>query len=61
VSDSELLSYFEEDGNVKQDETTGGRYIETAQYFQLPAGVGARAEGEYIPVTDRSSRTPAST
>lgn len=52
VSDSELLSYFEEDNNVKQEETTGGRYIETAQYFQLPAGVGARAEGEYIPVPD---------
>lgn len=52
VQDSELLSLFEEDGNVKQDETTGGRYIETAQYFQLPAGVGARAEGEYIPVPD---------
>jgi len=52
VSDAELLSYFEEDNNVKNDETTGGRYIETAQYFQLPAGVGARAEGEYIPVPD---------
>lgn len=52
VSDSELLGWFDEDNNVKQDETTGGRYIETAQYFQLPAGVGARAEGEYIPVPD---------
>lgn len=52
VYDSELLSLFEEDNNVKQDETTGGRYIETAQYFQLPAGVGARAENEYIPVAD---------
>lgn len=52
VSDSELLSLFEEDNNVKQDETTGGRYIETAQYFTLPAGVGARAENEYIPVPD---------
>jgi hypothetical protein len=52
VYDSELLSLFEEDNNVKQDETTGGRYIETAQYFQLPAGVGARAENEYIPIPD---------
>src|SRR5258705_11186422 len=52
VYDSELLSLFEEDNNVKQDETTGGRYIETAQYFQLPAGVGARGENEYIPVAD---------
>ena len=52
VSDSELLGLFQEDNNVKSDETTGGRYIETAQYFVLPAGVGARAEGEYIPVPD---------
>ena len=52
VSDSELLGLFQEDNNVKHDETTGGRYIETAQYFVLPAGVGARAEGEYIPVPD---------
>lgn len=52
VSDSELLGLFAEDNNVKQDETTGGRYIETAQYFTLPAGVGARAENEYIPVPD---------
>ncbi|HYL22491.1 MAG TPA: phage major capsid protein [Gemmatimonadales bacterium] len=52
VYDSELLALLEEDNNVKQDETTGGRYIETAQYFQLPAGVGARAENEYIPVAD---------
>jgi len=50
VSDSELLDLFEEDNNVKTEETTGGRYIETAQYFQLPAGVGARKEGDYIPV-----------
>src|SRR6266850_758329 len=52
VYDSELLQIFQEDNNVKQDETTGGRYIETAQYFQLPGGVGARAENEYIPVPD---------
>jgi hypothetical protein len=52
VSDSELLGLFQEDNNVKQEETTGGRYIETAQYFTLPAGVGARAENEYIPVPD---------
>lgn len=52
VSDSELLSLFEEDNNVKSEETTGGRYIETAQYFQLPAGVGFRGEGEYIPVPE---------
>ncbi len=50
VTDSDLLDQFVEDNNVQFEETTGGRYIETAQYFQLPAGVGARAAGEYIPV-----------
>ena len=34
-------------------QTTGGRFIELAHYFQLPAGVGARSlEGDYIPVPD---------
>lgn len=28
----------------------GGRYVETAQYFTLPQGVGVRASGPYIPV-----------
>lgn len=50
IVDTELLDTFEQDANIKVDETTGGRYIETAQLFHLPAGVGARAEGEYIPV-----------
>lgn len=49
-TDSETFDLFEQDMNVKVDETTGGRYIETAQLFNLPSGVGARAEGEYIPV-----------
>lgn len=52
VTDTELMSLFETDMNVKTDETTGGRYIETSQYFALPAGVGARAENDYIPVAD---------
>lgn len=50
VTDSELLDLFEADFNVKQDETTGGRYIETAQQFRLNSGYGYRAEGDYIPV-----------
>jgi hypothetical protein len=50
VTDAELQGLIEEDNNVQVEETTGGRYIETAQYFQLPAGVGARAESDYIPV-----------
>jgi len=50
VTDSELLNEFEEGGGIKTDTTTGGRYIETAQLFNLPAGVGFRLEGGYIPV-----------
>lgn len=61
VEDSELLDLFEKDMNVSTDQTTGGRYIELAHYFNLPAGVGARRlEGDYIPVpqgpTIRNSR-----
>jgi len=50
VTDTELLSAFQVDNNVQYEKSTGGRYIETAQYFQLPAGVGFRASNEYIPV-----------
>ncbi len=52
VEDTELLDIFKVDMNVMADDTTGGRYIEMAHYFQLPAGVGARAENEYIPEPD---------
>jgi hypothetical protein len=50
VTDSDVLDLFTVDNAVQYEQTTGGRYIETAQYFQLPAGVGARANSEYIPV-----------
>lgn len=50
VTDSELVDQFEAGGGIKTDTTTGGRYIETAQMFALPAGVGARSEGDYIPI-----------
>lgn len=50
VTDSELMDQFQEDSNIKQEETTGGRYIETAQYFNLPAGVRSVATNDYIPV-----------
>lgn len=51
VEDSELLDIFEQDMDVSVNQTTGGRYIELAHYFSLPAGVGARKlEGDYIPV-----------
>jgi hypothetical protein len=50
VYDSELADYFFEGDGIRQDRTTGGRYIETANMFALPAGVGARSEGGYVPV-----------
>lgn len=52
VTDSELANIFEADMNVQEDTTTGGRYVEMGHIFGLPAGVGARAEGEYIPEAD---------
>lgn len=52
VTDSELMSLFKTDTNIQTEVTTGGRYIEMAHYFQLPAGVGARAENEYLPIPD---------
>lgn len=52
VEDTELLDIFKVDMNVMADDTTGGRYIEMSHYFRLPAGVGARAENEYIPEPD---------
>lgn len=50
VTDSEILDIFDEGDGIKTNETTGGRYIELAQMFRLPAGVGARGEDGYIPV-----------
>jgi len=52
VEDTEFMDIFKVDMNVQADDTTGGRYIEMAHYFRLPAGVGARAENEYIPEPD---------
>lgn len=52
VTDSELMSLFKTDSNIQTEVTTGGRYIEMAHYFALPAGVGARAENEYVPIPD---------
>ena len=52
VSDSELMDLFETEMAVQQDITTGGRYVEMAHFFRLPAGVGARGENEYLPEAD---------
>jgi len=52
VTDTEIMDLFEADGNVQVEQTTGGRYIETAQYFVLPGAVGSRAAGDYIPVPE---------
>lgn len=61
IADSELYSIFPESADVTTDVTTGGRYILNGHLFRLPAGVGARAEGEYLPEADdpvfKNSRT----
>lgn len=49
VSDSEFLSLFRTESNIQTEKTTTGRYIETANMMQLPAGVGARGENDYLP------------
>lgn len=50
ISESELMDMFKTDFNVKTEETTGGKYIETAHYLRLAGAAGARAENDYIPV-----------
>lgn len=52
VTDSELMGYFTTDTNVEEDETTGGRYIETAQYFALSGGAGAVTQRGTFPQAD---------
>lgn len=54
VNESELMSMFKQDLNVKTEETTGGRYIEMAHYLRLAGAAGARAENDYIPVPQNS-------
>ncbi len=50
VNDSELIDLFQTDMNVRTEETTGGRYVESAHYLRLAGSAGARAENDYIPV-----------
>lgn len=50
IAESELMDMFKQDFNVKTEETTGGKYIETAHYLRLAGAAGARAENDYIPV-----------
>ncbi len=52
VTDSELMDIFEEDNNIQEERTGGGRYIETAQMFGYNSGYGHRSERDYIPVPD---------
>lgn len=52
VTDSELMGVFETDTNVMEEKTTGGRYIETAQYFALSGGTGAITERGTFPQAD---------
>ena len=61
IAESELYKLFPETSDVMTDVTNGGRYILNGHLFRLPAGVGARGEGEYIPEADdpvfKNSRT----
>lgn len=50
VTDTEVLDLFMEDNNVQVNTTTGGRFIETAQYFRYPSGFGWRGKREYLPI-----------
>jgi hypothetical protein len=52
VHDSELMGCFETDTNVVEETTTGGRYIEAAQYFALSGGAGAVTERGVFPQAD---------
>lgn len=52
VTDSELMGCFETDTNVIEEQTTGGRYIEAAQYFALSGGAGAVTERGVFPQAD---------
>lgn len=52
VTESELMSLFKTDMNVKSEETTGGKYVEMAHYLRLAGAAGARAENDYIPVPE---------
>lgn len=52
VTDSELMGVFDTDTNVVEEQSTGGRYIEAAQYFALSGGAGAVQERGTFPQTD---------
>lgn len=52
VTDSELMGAFDTDTNVVEEQSTGGRYIEAAQYFALSGGAGAVQERGTFPQTD---------
>lgn len=50
VADSEFMSIFRtEMEGIRQEETTGGRYIEQGHFHTLPGGAGWRLDDEYIP------------
>lgn len=49
VAEAELMNLFRTEMNIRTEETTGGRYIEQAHFWTLPAGAGWRKDDEYIP------------
>jgi hypothetical protein len=53
VEDSEFLKFIQQDANVSYHQTTGGRYVELSHDFRKGGSVGARSEGDYIPVANK--------
>ncbi|MDZ7418783.1 MAG: phage major capsid protein [candidate division KSB1 bacterium] len=49
VRESELLDIFRVENQIQTEVTTGGRYVEQGHFWQLPGGVGWRADDDYIP------------
>jgi len=47
IAKSDLLQWFTQNTNVKESDF--GRYVEVADIYGDPEGVGARAEGGYVP------------
>lgn len=53
VEDSEFMKFIQQDVNVAYSQTTGGRYVELSHDFRKGGSVGARSEGDYIPVANK--------
>ncbi len=53
VTESELMDAFVADGSkIQTEQSTGGKYIETAHYVRWGGAAQSRAENDYIPVPE---------